>query len=81
MFFDIISPLCALSPPGNTDERFAHLQCIIHTDIGGEEFDRGITDEGLEDNHRRAGHVSAGILADLLAVQPHCDWGSVGWFA
>ena len=35
--------LRALSGPGNDGQRFAHLKSIIHTDIGREEFSRGVT--------------------------------------
>ena len=41
--FDIISSRSALSGPGNDGQRFAHLQSIIHTDIGRGEFGRGMT--------------------------------------
>ena len=43
MLFDVISSRNALSGPGNGGKRFAHLQSIIHTDIGREEFSRGMT--------------------------------------
>ena len=41
--FDVTSSRCALSGPGNDGQRFAHLQSIIHTDIGRGEFGRGMT--------------------------------------
>ena len=40
---DVISSRSALSGPGNDGQRFAHLQSIIHTDIGREEFGQGMT--------------------------------------
>ena len=43
VLFDVISSRSALSGPGNDDPRFVHLQFIIHTDIGREEFGRGMT--------------------------------------
>ena len=41
--FDVISSRSALSPPGNDGQWFAHLQSIMHNDIGREEFGRGMT--------------------------------------
>lgn len=38
-----ISRPSARSAPGNDGQRFAHLQSIIHNDIGREEFGRGMT--------------------------------------
>ena len=43
VLFDVISSRSALSGPGNDGQRFAHLQSIIHTDAGREEFGRGMT--------------------------------------
>ena len=43
MLFDVISSRSALSGPGNDGQRFFHLQSIIHTDIGREEFGKGMT--------------------------------------
>ena len=43
VLFDVISSRSALSGTGKDGQRFAHLQCIIHTDIGREEFGRGMT--------------------------------------
>ena len=43
MLLDDISSRGALSGPGNDGQRFAHLQSIIHTDIGREEFGQGMT--------------------------------------
>ena len=43
VLFDVISSRSALSGPGNDGQRFAYLQSIIHTDIGREEFGRGMT--------------------------------------
>ena len=43
VLFDVISSRSALSGPGNDGQRFAHLQSIIHTDIGRGEFGRGMT--------------------------------------
>ena len=43
VLFDVISSRGALSGPGNDGRRFAHLQSIIHTGIGREEFGRGMT--------------------------------------
>ena len=43
VLFDVISSRSALSGPGNDGQRFAHLQSIIRTDIGREEFGRGMT--------------------------------------
>lgn len=42
MIFDVISLHNALSGPGNSDQRFAHLRSIIHMDIGREKFGRGL---------------------------------------
>ena len=43
MLFDVISYRSALSGPGNDGQRFSHLQSIIHTSIGREEFGKGMT--------------------------------------
>ena len=43
VIFDVISSRSALSGPGNDGQRFAHLQSIIYTAIGREEFGRGMT--------------------------------------
>ncbi|CAN0541723.1 unnamed protein product, partial [Laminaria digitata] len=43
VLFDVISSRSALSGPGNDGQRFAHLQPIIHADIGREDFGRGMT--------------------------------------
>ena len=43
VLFDVISSPSALSGSRKDDQRFAHLQSIIHTDIGREEFARGMT--------------------------------------
>ena len=43
VLFDVISSRSALSGPGNDGQRFSHLQFIIHTDIGREEFGQGMT--------------------------------------
>ena len=43
VLFDVISSRSALSRPGNYGQRFANLRSIIHTDIGMEEFGRGMT--------------------------------------
>ena len=43
MLFDVISSRSALSGPGNSGQRFAHLQPIIHTEIGRDEFGWGMT--------------------------------------
>ena len=42
VLFDVISSRSALSGPGNDDQRFSHLQSIIHTNIGWEEFRKGM---------------------------------------
>lgn len=42
VLFDVISSHSALSGPGNDGQRFAHLQSTIQTDIGREEFGRGM---------------------------------------
>ena len=42
MPFDIVSPLSALSGPGKDGQRFSHLQPMIHTYIGREEFGRSM---------------------------------------
>ena len=44
VLFDVISSRSALSGPGNDGQRFSHLQSIIHTDSGREEFGQGMTD-------------------------------------
>ena len=43
VLFDAISSCSALSGAGNDRQRFSHLQSTIHTDIGREEFERGMT--------------------------------------
>ena len=43
VFIDVISLASALSGPSKDGQRFAHVQSIIHTDIGREEFGRGMT--------------------------------------
>ena len=43
VLLDVINSRSALSGPGNDGQRFSHLQSIIHTDIGREEFGRGMT--------------------------------------
>ena len=43
VLFDAITFRSTLSGPGNDGQRSAHLQSIIHTDIGMEEFGRGMT--------------------------------------
>ena len=43
VLFDVINSWSALSGPGNDGQRFAHLQSIIQTDIGREEFGSGMT--------------------------------------
>ena len=42
VLFNAISFCNAPSDSGNDGQRFAHLQSIIHTDIGREEFGRGM---------------------------------------
>ena len=41
--FDVINSRSALSGPGNDGQRFSHLQSIIHTTIGREDFGKGMT--------------------------------------
>ena len=41
VLFDVLNSRSALSGPGNDGQPFAHLQSIIHTDIGREEFGTG----------------------------------------
>ena len=43
VLFDVIGSPSALSGPKNGSQLFAHLQSIIHTDVGREEFGRGMT--------------------------------------
>ena len=43
VLFDVISSRSALSGPGSDGQRCSHLQFIIHTDIGREEFGKGMT--------------------------------------
>ena len=43
VLFDVIGSRSALSGPANDGQRFTHLQSIIHTDTGREEFGRGMT--------------------------------------
>ena len=43
VLFNVIGSRSGLSGPGNDGQRFAHLQSIIHTNIGREEFGRGTT--------------------------------------
>ena len=43
MLFDVISSRSALSGPRNDGQRFSHVESIIHTDVGREEFGRGMT--------------------------------------
>ena len=43
VLFDVISSRSVLSGPGNDGQRFSHLQSIIHTDIGREEFGKDMT--------------------------------------
>ena len=43
VLFDVISSRSALSGPGNDGHLFSHLQSIIHTNIGREEFGKGMT--------------------------------------
>ena len=43
VLFDVIGSRSALSGPGNDGQRFAHLQSIIYTAIGREEFGRGMS--------------------------------------
>ena len=43
VLFDVISSRIDLSGPGNDGQRFAHLESVIHTDIGRKEFGRGMT--------------------------------------
>ena len=43
MLFDVITSRSALLGHGNDGQRFFHLQSIIHTDIGLEEFGNGMT--------------------------------------
>ena len=71
VLFDVISSRSALSGPGNDGQRFSHLQSIIYTDIGREEFERAIDDSLLAENRRRAGRGTARILAALRTVEPH----------
>ena len=42
VLFDVISSRSALSGPGNDGQRLSRLQSIIHTDIGREEFGKGM---------------------------------------
>lgn len=41
VLFDVISSRNLLSGPGNDGQGFTHLQSVIYTGIGREEFDRG----------------------------------------
>ena len=43
VLFDVISSRRTLSGPGNDGQRFSHLRSIILTDIGRQEFGRGMT--------------------------------------
>ena len=43
VLFDVINSSSALSGPKNGCQILAHLEFIIHTDIGREEFERGMT--------------------------------------
>ena len=43
VLFDVISSRSAVSGPGNDGQRFSHLQSILHTIIGREEFGKGMT--------------------------------------
>ena len=43
VLFDIISSRRALSGSGSDGQRFSDQQSIIHTDIGREEFEKGMT--------------------------------------
>ena len=43
VLFDAINSRSALPGPGNDGQCFAHLQSIISTDIGREEFGKGVT--------------------------------------
>ena len=43
VLFEVSNSRSALSGPVYDGQRFAHLHSIIHTDIGREEFGRGIT--------------------------------------
>ena len=43
VLFDVNSSCSALSCPSNDGQPFAHLQSVIHADIGREEFGRGMT--------------------------------------
>ena len=43
MLSDVISYRSVLSGPGNDGQRFSHLRSIIHTDMGREEFGKGMT--------------------------------------
>ena len=43
MLLDVISSRSALSRPENERQRHFHLQSIIHTDIGREEFGEAMT--------------------------------------
>ena len=40
---DVISSLSARSGPGKDGQTSSHLQSIIHTDVGQDEFGRGMT--------------------------------------
>lgn len=42
ILFDAVSSRCVLSGPGTDGQRFAHAS-IVHTSIGREDFDQGIT--------------------------------------
>lgn len=43
VLLDVICFRSALSGPGNDGQRLGHLQSILHTDTGREEFARGMT--------------------------------------
>ena len=43
VLFDVISSRSALPDPGNDGQQFTYIQSITHTDIGREEFGRGMT--------------------------------------
>ena len=71
MLFDVINSRSALFGPGNDGQRFGDLKSIIYTDVGREEFGRGIAAFWRTRNRRRAGRVPARVLAALPAVEPH----------
>lgn len=77
VLLDATSSRSAPSDPGNDGQLFAHLQSIIHDDIGRKELVRPGHNSLVAENRQRVGQVPARVLAALIEGDLHPLWGKV----